>query len=307
MQRARHPNADMPDSSYEFLTNAQRRISQKKRAAERSMETGAGGARAFDEADVLRADEGELVTALDNVTGGLYAAARSRYADDMQLQEAFDYGFGKAMAPGTEISFLRKEWGNMTKAEKVAARAGVRSWLGQKSGSLRGGRATARDVFREGDAQDKLRIVFGEETTNKLAKAMEGQEAMWLTDDALTRAGGSQTARMTSSRINPENSRVDVSTSLTGLALRGGQAALNHLNKPSGMTRSLGPALAARGDQRAKLVQALLDVEMQKAMGQPSQTVQNILANAAVRAPASTVSGEDILQLIVRPKRRNGQ
>lgn len=307
MQRARVPDGDAPDGSFEFLSNAQRRISGKKRAAERARDSG-GGASAYDDAAVLGADEGELVVALDNATEGKYSIARQRYADDKQLEEAFDYGFRKAMSPGTEISFLRKEWGNLSKPAKVAARAGVRAWLGQKAGSVRGGRAAAREVLREGDARDKLTVVFGEDITTRLSKAMEGQEAMWVTDDALQRATGSQTARNLTGRLNPENQRLPLDISMIGTGVRGVQKVANAINKPNSMTRSLGPALAARGSEREKLMQALLQASADRRRGYDgSKAIQSILRNTgggAMVAPAAAMQPEDIPQIVVRPNRR---
>lgn len=303
MKRQRAPVGDLPDSNFDFLSEAQKGISADKRAAQDALQRG-GGSSARREADVAKADEAEILIALDNVTDGKFSIARSKYADDKRLQEAFDYGFKDAMSSGTEISFLEKRWAGMTKEEKVAARAGVRAWLGQKSASFRGARTQGRNVWREGDHKSKLKVIYGEDTTERLAKAMEGQEAMWVTDDALVRSGGSQTARNVTGRLNPENQRLPMDMSILGTAVRGGQRALNAFNRPDAMTRSLGPTLAAQGADAQRLVQALIDSQ-QGYNG--SRAIQSILQNAgggAVMAPATTMQPEDILQLVVRPKRR---
>lgn len=292
MAKERVAAAAAPDNSYEFLRPAQHRISRAKRADEKAAQ-GAGGSPAVERAAVGRSDEALIVAALDDATGGRYSIARQAYAGDKAAEEAFDYGFRKAMQPSTEISFVRQHWNGLNAEQRVAFRAGVRSWLGQKAGDLRGARGQARNAVREGDAQSKLRVVFGDDVTDRLSNVMEGQLEMGRTDDLLDRASGSRTARTMGSRVNPANTRVNTGMSIPGLMARAGSVVVDQVTDPSRRFAQVAEVLAAQGPQRDAYADALTEAfRRRRARALPAPVERG--ATATSTSTARAVTPEDV-------------
>jgi hypothetical protein len=288
MQRARVPEGDLPDDSYDFLSHVQKRLTDERRTAESGQRM---GFRRSSEVGALRSDESLLVDALDQATGGLYQPARQSYRDGKAAEEAFDYGFRKALSTGEEISFFRKWWKEATPEERDAARVGIRARLGELAGSVRRGKGAARDVMSEGDVQGKLRTAFGKDVTGRLSEVMEGQQQIWTSNDVLQSAGGSRTARAQANDLNPGNSRIDPGTSLLGLVGRGAGKALDVMRDPVKMTRDLSDALSRQGADRDSLVQAL-----SQSLPQQAPPAQRMLMQLLMDATDGARAGTSITQ-----------
>lgn len=137
----------------------------------------------------------KYVDAIDKVAPG-YKEGLSKYADDMQIQEAFERGFslfGKSPKITNRPEFLieelkREKRPEIINALKEGGRIAVDSMTRQFKNSARKGEDLVASDFNA----EKIKALYGEKEANKLISTLEDERAISTTDSKLFQ--NSQTA-----------------------------------------------------------------------------------------------------------------
>lgn len=143
----------------------------------------------------MRNIRSQIVDAIDAASGGKYKPAQKQYADDMQIQEAFDKGLSLFKSSANDIENRPEWWRDAIKgmspaeveAVKQGARVAVNSAVNETRQAVSKGANLAEIPFN----QERLSVVLGKDEASRLAKAMADERAIASTNGALM--SGSQT------------------------------------------------------------------------------------------------------------------
>ncbi len=143
-----------------------------------------------------------LVSDIDNATGGKYKPALSGYRDEMHIADAFREGFDGLFSSSKKMendpSFIKKWFEGLTDAEKQAAREGARASIATEVGVARNPALAGERLARSDFNKEKLGILFGKEEAAKLIKVLEEERTIANTHNKIVE--GSQTAMRTASK-----------------------------------------------------------------------------------------------------------
>lgn len=136
----------------------------------------------------------KMVEAIDKSAPG-YKEGLSKYKDEKDIAEAFRHAHDDVFSKSTKMENapeVTEQWFNkLSEHEKEAAREGarlaVRSRMGVSDNASLAGTNLARSEYN----QEKLKILFGKEETEKLLKDLENTRAIKNTDQKIIE--GSQT------------------------------------------------------------------------------------------------------------------
>lgn len=166
------------------------------------------------EAAAIRAVRQDIIAAIDEAAGGPpqgitpdditppgpYRAAQRQYADDMSIQRAFDRGgeiLDNPQANETRPEYWADWWGDLSQPEQQAARLGARAAIDTRIKTTRqptsaGAQTAGARITEVPFNLERMRIVFGDEEANALARLLTDEQRMAGNTSALL--SGSQTA-----------------------------------------------------------------------------------------------------------------
>ena len=149
----------------------------------------------------------KLVDTIDKATGGKYKEALGKYADDMQVQEAFDKGreiLRNRPTVDTDRPEFWKRWvDTATKDELDAVKEGARIAIDQQIHGMRFAARQGTNIPEVDFNKEKLKLLFGEKEVNQMSKLLADEKAMAETHSKLFQ--NSQTAMRLKS-----NQRIDL-------------------------------------------------------------------------------------------------
>jgi hypothetical protein len=142
----------------------------------------------------------QIVSAIDNATGGAYKPALSKYRDEYHIQDAFTHGHDAILKNGRDIesnpAFFKDWYNKATDAEKQAAKEGARIAIDQ---AIKGFRSPptneaskAIQMAQVDFNRERIETLFGKEEAGKLFKKLENERKIAETNSDLIR--NSQTA-----------------------------------------------------------------------------------------------------------------
>jgi len=139
----------------------------------------------------------DLVDRIDQATGGKFKPAQAQYADDLDVQNAFNKGLevfqNRAGQAGLQDrpEYWRAAISDMSPDELAALKQGVRVAADQKIGSVRNA-ARAGTAITDSDMNtDKLAAILGEKEAGQLTQRMADEQRIAQTNSLLFQ--GSQT------------------------------------------------------------------------------------------------------------------
>lgn len=148
-----------------------------------------------------------LVNAIDKATGGKYKEALGKYADDMQVQEAFDKGReilrNRPTIDADRPEFWKRWVDTATKDELDAVKEGARIAIDQQIHGMRFAARQGTNIPEVDFNKEKLKLLFGEKEVNQMNKLLADEKAMAETHSKLFQ--NSQTAMRLKS-----NQRIDL-------------------------------------------------------------------------------------------------
>ena len=202
-----------------------------------------------------------------------YAAARQAWTGPTQAMNAFDRGT-KIFSSSEHPDVLAADLANMSKGEQDAYKLGARAAVDKAMGTVRNGALKGRNLLDADWNHQKLLTVLGPQEGEKLANSLLGEQAM--ADTANQAIGNSATSRrmdnpfrqqqVTAAETPPGIVRSIANLKFGDAAAQGWSYIANALErrKVSNLAGELGPFLTARGSDRNKVVQALIDAQSKR-------------------------------------------
>lgn len=211
------------------------------------MRNGMDALNSQDKADLggLRDARKALVSHLDNVTNGEYAAARRISATKQSMQESVDIGreaFNTKILPEELMDQLR----GMSVVDRSMAEAGMRRELERLIDVARNDGAAARRILDSNQNLQKIEAVFGRHVADGIERRISNENVFQERTTRLT--GNSRTAvrrELAADTADPTIGQA-LQTTLPGLAVAGGRAGLNYL-MANGMSKTREGAAAMLG------------------------------------------------------------
>lgn len=137
----------------------------------------------------------KIVDVIDKSAPG-YKEALGKYADDMQVQEAFERGFslfGKSPKITNRPEFLIDELKNEKRPEVIEAlKEGGRIAVDSQTRGFKNSARKGEDLVASEFNTEKIKALYGEKEANKLIQKLENERAISTTDSKLYQ--NSQTA-----------------------------------------------------------------------------------------------------------------
>lgn len=139
----------------------------------------------------------DMVSAIDNASGGKYKPALSGYRDESNVQDAFGKGFSIFKNGGVEDfpEFWRDWASNAQPAELAAAKIGALTAIRRQIEGLQGGARRGENLLQPSFNIEKVATLFGPQQTARLASLLEDARSMSETNSLLFR--NSKTAQVT--------------------------------------------------------------------------------------------------------------
>lgn len=180
-------------------------------AAQNLLNSADGGARQAGYA--LMQVRNKLVDAIDTAADGKYKPALSRYKDEKDINDAFNYGYESVFTKSKKLEyrpeFTEKWFNSLTEAEKSAAREGARLQLDTQINNFRFAARRGQEIPEAEFNKQKLELIFGKAETDKLVKALQDERKIANTHNKVIE--GTQTAMRDVSKSEwkaPESTKV---------------------------------------------------------------------------------------------------
>lgn len=152
----------------------------------------------------LRNINEKLIDQIDAASGGAYRPARAKFKDAKDIQEAWEEGFD-VLKNRSGVTGLQDrpealaEWlKTATPEEQVAKRLAVRSDIDQKIRGVRNQVQAGANITKIEYNREKLRMLFGQQEADRLARTMDDAADMARTNSKLVE--GSKTAETLAGR-----------------------------------------------------------------------------------------------------------
>jgi len=224
----------------------------------------------------------DIVDAIDSASGGKYKPALSKFRDEKQVENAFNMGQLVTRNKLGRLEDSPEFWDKWVKdaspQELEAAREGARLAVQHQIAGFKAGARKGQDIVESEFNKDKLSSLFGEKQVDKMAKELQDERKIAITNSKLI--DNSQTAM----RMKAD-SRVDLPTRKEGSIGALGAPILEMANMATSGIPGLGAAtyLGAKGLSAAKFKYA--DLPLARAR---NEKISDLL----------TATGEDRNELI---------
>jgi hypothetical protein len=248
------------------------------------MRTGMDDLQSFDKADLggLLNAKNALVSHLDTVTNGEYAAARRIAASKPELDEAADFGrsiIGSKALPEE----VKAHFDDLSVPAQKMAQVAMRRQIEQDISNVRNSGGKGRSLLNTTNNLTKIEDVFGVNAARAIENRILAEDTF---QEATTKvANQSRTAVRTQlAKDTADSSLGDFRTTATGIVTAPVTAGVGYaLKHGMGKTREgISDVLAAKGQQISPIVQALLDYN--KARAAHAGTPTGVQAKALIRA-----------------------
>lgn len=244
----------------------------------------------------------ELDEQLDNVPG--YASTRGSYADNMAMERAIDDGrsaFSGGAATAETPDQLAARWQRMTDAEKDAYRTGAREYIASVMGTARNAPASAWGQMTTGFNDAKMRIIFGPDAADEIMQTLRAERAFSETRGQVTQ--GSMTAMREAAREDIADLREPDTGRRPGPIGRlrdtineAGNAAIDAVLYGPSRSRAnqeLGRILSMRGEERDRILNALLLEAERQQTNTRAQAVSRMITEAIAGGLIPNIGGSE--------------
>lgn len=221
------------------------------------------------EVATLKRAIGEIDGVLDGLPG--YAEGRQIWADSHALDRAMGDG-QELFKPKTRVDDLRERWKTMSEMERQRFKEGARDQIEQQLGNATQEGNQAVNLLTKRSNQEKLALVFGEDSASALGGRVEAEKAFRdtrarVTQNSNTAARQSQQRRLTDLTDDAGNRLPPITRAKRAMfdnPVNAMADALMKTRSPQSLEQ-LADALVARGADRDRLIGALTND--QSAMG----------------------------------------
>ena len=239
---------------------------------------------------------------LDQIEG--YAATRGSYADNMAMERAIEDG-RRAFSGGAQTvetpDQLAARWRRMTDAEKDAYRTGAREYVAAVMGTARNAPASAWGQMTTGFNDAKMQIIFGSDEAEEILRTLRGERAFAETRGQVTQ--GSMTDMRRAGREDVSDLREPDTGRRPGPIGRlrdtinaAGNAAIDAVLYGPSRSRAnqeLGRILSMRGEERDRILNALLLEAERQQTNTRAQAVSRMITEAIAGGLIPNIGGSE--------------